>query len=106
MAWLFLLIAGLLEVGWAIGLKLTDGWTRPLPSLWSAGCMIASFVLLSQALKTLPISLAYAVWVGIGAVGVAIIGILFWGENASPAKLLFIALICIGIIGLKFTANH
>ena len=104
-AWILLIIAGLLEIGWAIGLKYTNGWTRLVPSLWSVGCMIVSFLLLSYSLKTLPVSVAYAIWVGIGAVGVAIVGILFLGESANPAKVFFITLICIGIAGLKLTSH-
>lgn len=106
MAWILLVIAGLLEVGWALGLKATEGWTRLIPSLLTAGSMILSFILLSQALKTLPISLAYAVWVGIGSIGVAVVGMLFLGESASPSKLLCLGLIIAGIIGLKLTDPH
>lgn len=106
MAWVLLIIAGLLEVGWAIGLKATEGWTRLVPSLLTIASMIFSFILLSQALKTLPISLAYAVWVGIGALGVAIVGMVFLGESASPLKLACIGLICAGIMGLKLTSSH
>ena len=105
LAWILLIIAGLLEVGWAIGLKFTDGWTRLVPSLWSVSCMIVSFLLLSYALKTLPVSVAYAVWVGIGAIGVALVGILFLGESANPGKIFFMALIGIGIAGLKLTSH-
>lgn len=106
MAWILLVIAGLLEVGWALGLKATEGWTRLIPSLLTAGSMILSFVLLSHVLKTLPISLAYAVWVGIGSIGVAVVGMLFLGESASPSKLLCLGLIIAGIIGLKLTDPH
>lgn len=106
MAWILLIIAGLLEVGWAIGLKATEGWTRLVPSLLTIGSMVLSFILLSQALKTLPISVAYAVWVGIGSIGVAVVGMMFMGEGVSPVKLLCIGLIFAGIIGLKLTANH
>lgn len=106
MAWILLIIAGLLEVGWALGLKATEGWTRLIPSLLTIGSMVLSFVLLSQALKTLPISIAYAVWVGIGALGVAVVGMVFLGESTSPLKLLCIGLICAGIVGLKLTSSH
>lgn len=106
MAWILLIIAGLLEVGWALGLKATEGWTRPLPSFLTIGSMVLSFVLLSQSLKTLPISIAYAVWVGIGSLGVAVVGMVFLGENTSPLKLLCIGFICAGIVGLKLTSSH
>jgi quaternary ammonium compound-resistance protein SugE len=102
MAWIYLLIAGLLEVGWAIGLKYTDGFTRPVPSLWTAASMIASLYFLALALKTLPVGTAYAVWTGIGAVGVAILGIVLFAEPATSARLACIGLIVAGIAGLKF----
>lgn len=105
-AWMLLILAGLLEVGWAVGLKATEGWTRPLPSILTASSMVLSFVLLSHALKTLPISIAYAVWVGIGAIGVALVGMLLMGEGVSPLKLACIGLICLGIVGLKFSGGH
>ncbi len=103
MAWVLLVIAGLLEVGWAVGLKYSEGWTRLVPSLLTAASMVVSFILLSHVLKSLPIGLAYAVWVGIGSVGVAVLGILLFGESASPLKLICIGLICLGIMGLKFS---
>lgn len=105
MAWMYLFVAGLLETGWAIGLKFSNGWSKPIPSALTVTSMVLSLMLLSQALKSLPISLAYAVWVGIGAVGVAIIGMIFLGESASPLKIACIALISLGIIGLKFTGH-
>ena len=104
MAWTFLFIAGLLEVGWAIGLKYTDGFTRPLPSALTVGAMIASFWLLGQALKTLPVGTAYAVWTGIGAVGTAILGIVLFAESTAWPRLFSILLIVAGIGGLKFTS--
>ena len=91
MAWVILLIAGLLEVGWAIGLKYTDGFTRLIPSVWTVSSMVASIVLLGWALKTLPVGTAYAVWTGIGAVGAVILGIVLFGDPATPARLLCVA---------------
>ena len=101
MAWIYLTVAGLFEIGWAIGLKYTDGFTRVLPSLWTIACMIASIFLLGLALKTLPVGTAYAVWTGIGAVGTAILGIWLFAEPATAARLLCIGLILSGIVGLK-----
>ena len=101
MAWIYLTVAGLFEIGWAIGLKYTDGFTRLLPSLWTIVSMIASIVLLGLALKTLPVGTAYAVWTGIGAVGTAALGIYLFAEPATVARLLCIGLILSGIIGLK-----
>ena len=100
-AWLWLLGAGVLEVGWAIGLKYTGGWTRFWPSLAAVAVAVVSFLMLSHALKTLPVGTAYAAWVGVGAVGVAAVGILWLGESAAPARLLFLALIVGGVVGLK-----
>jgi len=104
MAWVCLVIAGVLEVVWAIGLKYTDGFTRLWPSVVTVLAMIASFYFLSQALKTLPVGTGYAVWTGIGAVGTAVLGILLFSESAAFGRLLSIALIIIGIVGLKLTA--
>ncbi|MBL8226477.1 MAG: quaternary ammonium compound efflux SMR transporter SugE [Chromatiales bacterium] len=101
MPWTFLLVAGLLEVGWAVGLKYTEGFTRLAPSVLTVGAMIGSFVLLAQALKTLPIGTAYAVWTGIGAVGTVVIGILVFGESASPLRLACVGCIVAGIAGLR-----
>ena len=101
MAWVYLFVAGLFEVGWAIGLKYTEGFTRLLPSLWTIASMILSIVLLGLALKTLPVGTAYAVWTGIGAVGTAALGIYLFAEPATVARLLCIGLILSGIIGLK-----
>ena len=101
MAWIYLTVAGLLEIGWAIGLKYTDGFTRLLPSLWTIASMILSIVLLGLALRTLPVGTAYAVWTGIGAVGTAALGIYLFAEPATVARLLCIGLILSGIIGLK-----
>ncbi len=101
MAWTILFVAGLLEVGWAIGLKYTDGFTRLVPSVLTAASMIASIWLLALALKTLPIGTAYAVWTGIGTIGTAILGIVLFGEAATVARLVSIGLILAGITGLK-----
>jgi quaternary ammonium compound-resistance protein SugE len=104
MAWLYLLIAGLAEVGWAIGLKYTEGWTRLWPSVWTIGAMIVSFIFLSFALKTLPIGTAYAVWTGIGAIGTVVLGIVLFEEPATALRLACIGLIVAGIVGLKVVA--
>jgi quaternary ammonium compound-resistance protein SugE len=101
MAWLLLLIAGLLEVGWAVGLKYTEGFTRLVPSVLTLVSMAASVGMLGLALKTLPIGTAYAVWTGIGAVGTAILGIALFGDPAGVARLACIGLIVAGIVGLK-----
>lgn len=103
MAWLLLIVAGLLEAGWAIGLKYTEGFTKPLPSALTIAGIVISMVLLAQAAKTLPIGTAYAVWVGIGAAGAAVLGIILLKEPASPARLFFLALLLVAIIGLKAT---
>jgi len=101
MAWFMLLVAGLMEIGWAIGLKYTDGFTRLVPSVLTAAAMVISVVLLGLALKTLPVGTAYAVWTGIGAVGTAILGIILLGDPATAARLTSIGLIVAGIVGLK-----
>ena len=101
MAWLILFIAGLLEVGWAIGLKYTEGFTRLVPSVLTLGAMLGSILLLGWALKALPVGTAYAVWTGIGAVGTATLGIYLFGEPATAARLASIGLIVAGIAGLK-----
>jgi quaternary ammonium compound-resistance protein SugE len=101
MNWLLLVIAGVLEVGWAIGLKYTQGFTRLWPSVWTLAAMVASMALLGTAMRVLPAGTAYAVWTGIGAVGTVLLGIALLGEPATPARLACIALILAGIIGLK-----
>src|SRR4029453_1071876 len=101
MAWLFLLIAGLLEVGWAIGLKYTEGFSRLWPSVWTIAAMIFSLAFLGLALKALPVGTAYAVWTGIGAIGTVILGIYLFDEPATAARLACIGLILSGIVGLK-----
>lgn len=105
MHWILLTLAGLFEVGWAIGLKSSHGFTRFWPSVITVVLMGLSFFLLATALKHLPIGTAYAVWTGIGAVGTALLGILFFGESASPARLACIALILAGIAGLKLLSD-
>lgn len=104
MAWVYLLIAGLLEVAWAIGLKYTDGFSRLVPSLWTIASMVASFLFLSLALKSLPVGTAYAIWTGIGAVGVAILGIVLFAEPATALRLGCIGLIVAGIVGLRLVS--
>lgn len=104
MAWIILFVAGLLETGWAIGLKYTEGFTKPVPSVLTLVTMAASVVLLSLALRTLPVGTGYAVWTGIGAVGTALLGIVLFGEPASAARLACIGLIVAGIAGLKFVS--
>jgi quaternary ammonium compound-resistance protein SugE len=101
MAWIYLFIAGLFECGWAIGLKYTEGFTRPVPSLLTVAAMGISFVLLSSAMKTIPVGTAYAVWTGIGAVGVAILGVILFSEMLNPYRVASILLIILGIAGLK-----
>jgi quaternary ammonium compound-resistance protein SugE len=105
MAWFYLLLAGLTEIAWAVGLKHTHGWTRLGPSLITILLMIASFGFLSQALKSLPIGTAYAIWTGIGAVGTVVVGILWFGEPRTALRLACIGLILIGIAGLKLTSG-
>ncbi|MFL4294426.1 quaternary ammonium compound efflux SMR transporter SugE [Enterobacter asburiae] len=105
MSWIILFIAGLLEVVWAIGLKYTHGFTRLTPSVITVTAMIGSIVLLSWAMRSLPVGTAYAVWTGIGAVGAAITGILLLGESASLARIASLALIVAGIIGLKLSTH-
>jgi len=101
MAWTMLFVAGLMEIGWAIGLKYTEGFSRLVPSVLTLICMAGSIVLLGLAVKTLPIGTAYAVWTGIGAVGTAILGIILLGDPATALRLACIGLIVAGIVGLK-----
>lgn len=104
MPWLILFVAGLFEVAWAIGLKYTHGFTRLWPSVFTVLAMAVSLFLLAQALRTLPIGTAYAVWTGIGAVGTAVLGIVLFSEPATAMRLGCIALIVTGIVGLKFAS--
>lgn len=104
MSWLILFVAGLLEVAWAVGLKYTDGFSRPAPSLMTVGAIAASMWLLSVAARTLPIGTAYAVWVGIGATGTAILGWLLFDEPMRLGRVGFLMCIVVGVIGLRFTS--
>ncbi|AJI94302.1 quaternary ammonium compound efflux SMR transporter SugE [Yersinia ruckeri] len=104
MAWVILVIAGLLEIVWAVGLKYTHGFTRLAPSIITLAAMVVSVLLLAHAMKSLPAGTAYAVWTGIGAVGTAILGIVLLGESASAARLLSLGMIVAGIIGLKLAS--
>lgn len=101
MPWIILLLAGIFEIGWAIGLKYTEGFTRLWPTLGTVTAMVVSMALLGVAMKSLPVGTAYAVWVGIGAVGTAILGMVLLGEPANPGRLVSLGLIVLGIIGLK-----
>ncbi|ENU7825749.1 quaternary ammonium compound efflux SMR transporter SugE [Shigella dysenteriae] len=105
MSWIILVIAGLLEVVWAVGLKYTHGFSRLTPSVITVTTMIVSMALLAWAMKSLPVGTAYAVWTGIGAVGAAITGIVLLGESANPMRLASLALIVVGIIGLKLSTH-
>lgn len=102
MAWITLFVAGLCEVGWAVGLKYTDGFSRLWPSVWTVAAMALSLFLLGLALKSLPLGTAYAIWTGVGAVGTVVLGIVLLGESAEWPRLACIALIVAGIVGLKF----
>jgi quaternary ammonium compound-resistance protein SugE len=103
MNWAILLVAGLFEIGWAIGLKYTDGFSRLWPTVWTILSMVLSVGLLGVAMKTLPVGTAYAVWVGVGAIGTALLGIVLFNEPANAARLVSLALILAGIIGLKLS---
>lgn len=105
MAWVFLVIAGVLEVGWAIGLKYTEGFTRPLPTVLTVIALVGSIGLLALAVRDLPIGTGYAVWVGIGAVGTALLSIALFDEPATPVRLGLLALLVAAIAGLKLTSN-
>ena len=104
MAWVLLFLAGLLEIGWAVGLKFTEGFTRPLPTLLTLMSMVASLALLGLSLKALPLGTAYAIWTGIGTLGTAALGVVLFGESASAARLTCIGLIVAGIAGLKLVS--
>jgi len=105
MSWIYLFIAGLFEIGWAVGLKYTEGFTKLWPSVITIIGMILSFYFLSAAVKTIPIGTAYAIWTGIGAVGTAIFGMILFGESKEFIRIFFILIIVIGIIGLKIFSN-
>jgi quaternary ammonium compound-resistance protein SugE len=106
MHWWLLILAGLLEVGWAIGLKYTDGFTKPVPSLLTGAAIVGSMILLSLAARSIPIGTAYAVWTGIGVAGAATLGIVLLGEAATPGRLFFLAMLLVAVIGLKLTSGH
>ena len=106
MAWIILLAAGLFEIGWAVGLKYTEGFSRLVPTLLTAGSMVVSLGLLGLALKSLPLGTAYAVWTGVGTIGTAILGIALFDEQAEMARLVCIAMIAAGIVGLKIVTPH
>lgn len=103
MAWMILVLAGLFEIGWATGLKYTEGLTRLWPSVWTVSAMIVSLWLLGIAMKSLPLGTAYSAWVGVGAVGTVVLGILLRGEPATVGRLLSVALIVAGVIGLRLS---
>ena len=105
MAWVYLIVAGLLETGWAIGLKYTEGFTRPLPSVLTIAAIAASMFLLALAAKEIPIGTAYSIWVGIGAVGAVILGIILFDEPRDFARLAFVGLLIVSLVGLKLTAS-
>ena len=105
MNWLILFIAGLFETGWAVGLKYTQGFSRPVPTIFTLIAMAVSFWLLAMAMRTLPVGTAYAVWTGIGAVGAVILGIVLFGEPVTLARSGCVGLIVTGLIGLKLTAG-
>ncbi|GAA1355401.1 quaternary ammonium compound efflux SMR transporter SugE [Streptomyces beijiangensis] len=106
MAWVLLVVAGLLEVAWSIGMKYTEGFTRLVPSLLTGAGIVVSMFLLSQATKTLPIGTAYGVWVGIGAAGAAVYGMVMLGEPATAARIFFVCLLLVAVVGLKATSGH
>jgi quaternary ammonium compound-resistance protein SugE len=106
MDWVLLVVAGLFEIGWAIGLKYTDGFTRLWPTLWTVGAMVVSLALLGLALKTIPIGTGYAVWTGVGAAGTAVLGIVLFAEPATALRLGSIGLIVAGIVGLKLVSPN
>lgn len=105
MAWIQLLIAGLLEIGWATGLKYTEGFTKLWPSVWTIIALTASMWLLAAAARTLPIGTAYAIWTGIGAAGTAVLGMVLFGEAASPMRIACLGLIIAGVLGLKLAGG-
>ena len=104
MAWVYLTVAGLFEIGWAIGLKYSHGFSRPVPSLLTVAAMAMSVWLLSIAMKSIPVGTAYAVWTGIGAIGVAVLGMVIFGESREVARLVCLFLIIVGILGLKLVS--
>jgi len=105
MPWVLLVVAGILEAGWAVGLKFTNGFTKPLPSALTIAGIVASMYLLAVAARTLPIGTAYAVWVGIGTFGAIVLGIALLGEPATPGRIFFLALLMTALVGLKLTSG-
>ncbi|MEU5833353.1 multidrug efflux SMR transporter [Streptomyces diacarni] len=106
MAWIMLVVAGLVEVTWAIGLKFTEGFTKLWPSVFTVAGFATSMILLALAAKSLPIGTAYGVWVGIGAAGAAVVGMLMLGEPVTAGRIFFIALLLVAVVGLKLTSGH
>ena len=106
MAWFYLVTAGVFECGWAVGLKYSDGFTKPVPTILTLAAMVISVWLLSIAMRTIPVGTAYAIWTGIGAVGVAILGIVMFGESRDIVRVLSLFLIIAGIIGLKLSSAN
>ena len=106
MAWVYLILAGLIEVGWAVGLKYTDGFTRLWPTVFTVAGMIASVFFLALAVQTIPLGTGYAIWTGIGAVGTVALGMVLFAESTAGPRLIFIAIILLGVIGLKMTSGH
>ena len=104
MAWTLLVIAGLFEIGWAIGLKFTQGFTRLWPSVGTVACMIVSLALLGAAMRTLPVGNAYAIWTGIGAVGTVVLGVVIFGDAVNPLRVMSVGFILVGILGLKLAS--
>ncbi len=105
MAWVYLILAGLLEIGWAIGLKYTEGFTRLVPSLLTGGAIVLSMICLGLAVRTLPIGTAYGIFVGIGAVGAAVLGIVLFDEPRNPARIFFLCLLVVALVGLRMTTE-
>lgn len=103
MSWIILFVAGLFEVGWAVGLKYTEGFTRPIPTILTILAIITSMGLLGLAMRNLPLGTAYAIWTGVGAVGTVIVGIVLFGESMAPVRLLSVVLILCGLVGLKMS---
>ncbi|MFJ3049129.1 MULTISPECIES: quaternary ammonium compound efflux SMR transporter SugE [Pseudomonas nitroreducens/multiresinivorans group] len=103
MSWIILFVAGLFEVGWAVGLKYTEGFTRPIPTILTVLAIITSMGLLGLAMRNLPLGTAYAIWTGVGAVGTVIVGIVLFGESMAPMRMLSVALILCGLVGLKMS---
>ena len=104
MAWICLLLAGLFEIGFALGMKYSEGFSKPLPTVATVAAALASLYLVSQAMKSIPVGTAYAIWTGIGAMGVTVLSIFLFGDSASPARLGCVALIIAGVIGLKLVS--